>query len=327
MTNLSFLGTGKSFLGALVAKALYCHSSQTILVVCYTNHALDDILTGLQNIGIANEDMLRLGGKCTPATECLTLQKQTRAWKRTRDQWTIIDSLKQSSEVLLQRLQRAFQKYTAPFIHYRDIMNHLEFEGQVFFEAFSIPESDDGMVHVDQNGRAIRPTYLIDRWKRGSDAGVFASFLQDANVKDVWSMSKRRRRELWKEWEEVILKEIVTEYCSIANTYNQVQEKLRRAQSGDMVKLLSTKRIVGCTTTAAAKYCEDIQAFNPNVLLVEEAGEILESHVLTSLGPETSQLILIGDHKYASFQYLFLLQVSFSYLYAGNCVQKSTTTS
>jgi len=176
-------------------------------------------------------------------------------------------------------------------------MNHLEFEGQVFFEAFSIPESDNNMVHMDQNGCAIKPTYLIDRWKCGSDAGVFASFSQDASVKVVWSMPIHRRRVLWKEWEEVILKEILTEYCSIANTYNQAQEKLRRAQSGDMVELLSTKRIVGCTTTAAAKYCEDIRAFNPNVLLVEEAGEILESHILTSLGPETSQLILIGDHK------------------------------
>jgi superfamily I DNA and/or RNA helicase len=33
------------------------------------------------------------------------------------------------------------------------------------------------------------------------------------------------------------------------------------------------------------------------VLLVEEAGEILESHILTALGSRTKQLILIGDHK------------------------------
>jgi len=34
-----------------------------------------------------------------------------------------------------------------------------------------------------------------------------------------------------------------------------------------------------------------------SIVLVEEAGEILESHILTALGPETQQLILIGDHK------------------------------
>lgn len=33
------------------------------------------------------------------------------------------------------------------------------------------------------------------------------------------------------------------------------------------------------------------------IVLVEEAGEILEAHILTSLGPSTQQLILIGDHQ------------------------------
>ncbi|KAG1880008.1 AAA domain-containing protein [Suillus subluteus] len=47
----------------------------------------------------------------------------------------------------------------------------------------------------------------------------------------------------------------------------------------------------------AAIFAQDIRAANPDVLLVEEAGEILESHVLTILGQNTSQMILIGDHK------------------------------
>ena len=33
------------------------------------------------------------------------------------------------------------------------------------------------------------------------------------------------------------------------------------------------------------------------MILVEEAGEILESHILTALSPRTQQLVLIGDHK------------------------------
>ena len=32
-------------------------------------------------------------------------------------------------------------------------------------------------------------------------------------------------------------------------------------------------------------------------VLVEEAGEILEAHILANLGPRAEQLILIGDHK------------------------------
>jgi superfamily I DNA and/or RNA helicase len=45
------------------------------------------------------------------------------------------------------------------------------------------------------------------------------------------------------------------------------------------------------------RFTTDIQAAKPEVLLVEEAGEILESHIITSLAPETKQMVLIGDHQ------------------------------
>ena len=46
--------------------------------------------------------------------------------------------------------------------------------------------------------------------------------------------------------------------------------------------------------------CEPIllQGTNaPRVVMVEEAAEILEAHVLSSLSPRTKQLVMIGDHK------------------------------
>ena len=45
---------------------------------------------------------------------------------------------------------------------------------------------------------------------------------------------------------------------------------------------------------------ELIRTARPSVLLVEEAGEILESHVLTALSDGVEHMILIGDHKYVS---------------------------
>jgi len=63
------------------------------------------------------------------------------------------------------------------------------------------------------------------------------------------------------------------------------------------VATLAGKRIIGCTTTGAAKFAQDIHAAKPDVLLIEEAGEILESHVLTAMSENTSQVILIGEHK------------------------------
>lgn len=63
------------------------------------------------------------------------------------------------------------------------------------------------------------------------------------------------------------------------------------------VSILRNKRIVGCTTTAAAKYTKLIACAQPDIVIVEEAGEIQESHILTALTPSMKQLIQIGDHK------------------------------
>ncbi|KAK3616698.1 hypothetical protein LTR22_026978, partial [Elasticomyces elasticus] len=62
-------------------------------------------------------------------------------------------------------------------------------------------------------------------------------------------------------------------------------------------QIIRSKRIVTCTTTAAAKYTKHLRNAAPGIIVVEEAGEILESHVLTAMTPKTKQLILIGDHK------------------------------
>ena len=50
------------------------------------------------------------------------------------------------------------------------------------------------------------------------------------------------------------------------------------------------------TTTGAAKHQGLLAGLGARVALVEEAGEVLEAHILASLSPSTQQLILIGDH-------------------------------
>jgi len=47
----------------------------------------------------------------------------------------------------------------------------------------------------------------------------------------------------------------------------------------------------------AAKYRHLIQIIKPRITIVEEAAEVLESHIVTSLSPGCQHLILIGDHQ------------------------------
>lgn len=52
--------------------------------------------------------------------------------------------------------------------------------------------------------------------------------------------------------------------------------------------------MVGCTTTGAAIYHALLSEAGCGVVLVEEAAEVLEAHVLTALAPSTKHLIMIG---------------------------------
>ena len=51
------------------------------------------------------------------------------------------------------------------------------------------------------------------------------------------------------------------------------------------------------TTTCAAKYRHVLNEICPKIVLIEEAAEVLEAHIITSLTKGCQHLILIGDHQ------------------------------
>ncbi|GBF88382.1 hypothetical protein Rsub_01094 [Raphidocelis subcapitata] len=60
--------------------------------------------------------------------------------------------------------------------------------------------------------------------------------------------------------------------------------------------VLRAARVVGMTTSGVAAKQELLAGLGPKIVLVEEAAEVFEAHVLTCLAPTVEQLILIGDH-------------------------------
>ena len=292
------IGTGKSFIGALIAKSIYKFTNKTILVVCFTNHALDQFLEDLLDIGIPANLMLRLGGKSTPKTACMSLYKQSTAFKQSKVSWAKIDELKARTEAHTTRLHRAFDTYKLTNIRSADLMEYLEFldGGEHFYSAFTVPEAEDGVMMIGPGGKAISDSYLLDRWSKGQDAGMFSEDIPD-NAQHIWQMQLPARQASLSSWKLDILKEQVNGLYAIADQYNEAQSDLDRMFKQGNAQTIASRRVVACTTTAAAKYAQELQAASRDVILVEEAGEILESHILTSFGPHTQQLVLIGDHE------------------------------
>ncbi|KAK0127291.1 hypothetical protein ONS96_006841 [Cadophora gregata f. sp. sojae] len=289
-------GTGKSFLGALVAKVLHDSTDQVVLVVCFTNHALDQFLEDLMKIGIPSADMVRLGGKSTDRTKPLMLREQNSV-KLTAKHWAEIDKLKQKLQEHERRLRDTFKRYHSTNVQKRHLLEYIEFEEPAFFDAFTVPTENDGMTRVGKKNKAVDPFYLLDRWARGQiNAGVY-QHVQPEGAATIWQMTPMMRDSCMNRWRNAIFGDLVTEMRTTGRAFNADQSELARIFGEKDASIIKGKRVIACTTNGAATYASAIHAASPGIVLVEEAGEILEAHILTSLGPHTQQLILIGDHQ------------------------------
>ncbi|KAI9856280.1 MAG: hypothetical protein M1824_005494 [Vezdaea acicularis] len=291
-------GTGKSFIGALIAKILHDHTAEKILIICYTNHALDQFLEDILDIGIPEEAMVRLGAKSTPRTEHLSITKQRSTFTRSATSWDVINNLKFQSEDLKEDIARSVSGYQHLSIGKNQILEYLEFseDESDFYYALSTPTEQDGMTRVGRKGRAVGPSYLLDRWESGRDAGIFQNRVMKEHER-IWEMDSSLRKACVKRWTSELLKEHVDEIHNLVQKFDGRQAYLNYLFGEKSADIIKTKRIIGCTTTAAAKYARELQSASPGVIIVEEAGEILESHILTAMTPQTKQLVLIGDHK------------------------------
>jgi hypothetical protein len=75
----------------------------------------------------------------------------------------------------------------------------------------------------------------------------------------------------------------------------EVQDEIRSLRDTAAINALAGKRVIACTTTGAAKYKDLLQnpRVSPTVVMIEEAGELHESHAITSMSPKTKQLIMV----------------------------------
>ena len=241
-------GTGKSFIGALIAKSIYQYTKAVILVVCFKNHALDQFLEDLLDIGIPAEQMVRLGGQSTPRTKRLQLYDQTGTGAKPA--YKTLDELRGRAKALASEMRNSFGRYQATNLRQPDLMEYLEFSStdSVYYEAFVVPKADDGSTRVGRRGKAVDEYYLLDRWLRGEDAGIFSAQVAKS-YQYIWSLPNTARQSKQSAWKQAIFKEQVLELELITRQYNQSLSELERLRRTKDAQVIGSRRIVGCTTT------------------------------------------------------------------------------
>jgi hypothetical protein len=296
--------TGKTFIGSLIAQIIRDNSDESILCVCYTNHALDQFLEHMLKRG--EKRLVRIGGRTKSEAlkkyELKALSQKERslsvsdADRRMRSVVAQMHQCKDEITELLQTLQMPLE-----WVHARDVLEATDANLVLNFNIIQ----HDGFAVVGRNNTNIDEEYLFSAWKRGEDCPEWLQeslSWEDEEVENLWLLLPAQRLERLNEWKTFQFEELTGMIHDARQRYEELSaEKVDIGLEIDSY-ILRKARIIGATTTGAAKYRDLLSTKKGSVVIVEEAGEVLEPHVLTALterrenSEETKHLILIGDH-------------------------------
>ncbi|BEJ11584.1 hypothetical protein CspHIS471_0200440 [Cutaneotrichosporon sp. HIS471] len=115
----------------------------------------------------------------------------------------------------------------------------------------------------------------------------------------AWAFSQFERRQLSRKLESEAKKSLdegsMASFQKLASRHKESRTKFEEAKDNVRVSLLKEIDLVGATTNGAAKLGSVMKGFAPKVLVIEEAGQVLEAHVLATLFPSVQHVIAIGD--------------------------------
>ena len=114
---------------------------------------------------------------------------------------------------------------------------------------------------------------------------------------DVWSWPLLQRRQAWAAWGAAIHQRRINELRSCASRAERTRREMERLDRDVDAEVLRAAKVVGLTTTSVAKRRDLLRLIGAEVLICEEAAEVLEAHVLAAVSATTKHVVLIGDHE------------------------------
>jgi len=113
---------------------------------------------------------------------------------------------------------------------------------------------------------------------------------------NVWEMSMSERKSVLSFWMEDYRESRMKKFLSAHQEYRKTKRSHDDARQEIDLRCLEEANVIGITTSGLAQHLNLLKRVPIKVVLIEEAGEVLEAHVLTALLPSIEHAILIGDH-------------------------------
>ncbi|KAJ3220067.1 hypothetical protein HDU67_006823 [Dinochytrium kinnereticum] len=339
-------GTGKSYVGVQIMRVLLENKklsspNEPILLVCFTNHALDQFIEHILDAGYSK--IVRMGGRSrVERIQALSLQNISSPGSVTNKSvpkatYQELEQCEKRLEVINCRLSdekvhwpdlesylfiRNFKQYTDLENCYISLKNEKEtdeaegFQRQArkkqsaidviqFWIDHDALESVGKGLHKDVSEKVDNRFYVLhDEYRTEKKRGSNASREKNSRTKselldceNIWSLTREEKIRLLSYWKEELPRATNQELIDIQKEIDFLNKRLNNFYDDEKVTVLKSHDIVAVTTTGAAKYKGLLESVAPKIIIAEEAGEILEAHILSCLHPDVQQMILIGDHK------------------------------
>lgn len=154
---------------------------------------------------------------------------------------------------------------------------------------------------VGKKGRAKNQSNLIikkinlslSHARRLAEQG---SELSQMSCWNVWRLDPEARYMLYAQCLEKFTKEKEQELVYLIKEFKNSVRVLKELRQQEDASILKNALIIAMTTTGASRYHAVIKDIKPRIVIVEEAAEVFEAHIVSALSKETEHLILIGDH-------------------------------
>ncbi|RVD83717.1 uncharacterized protein DFL_005496 [Arthrobotrys flagrans] len=289
-------GTGKSFVGTKIVKVLLANKTKAdlgpVVCVCYTNHALDQFLEHLLDIGIDN--IVRLGSRSkSERLDKYLLKNLVTSTENTRVEGKEMWDLKAATRDLADDAAKYCN--TLAYVDSEPTLrSHIEENYPSFFSALFTRNVDSEGWEV-QYGKQ-KPFALWRKKAMYGPIGRSVRFILNNNL-DPWSLTPTEINAVLRFWKNEVLRNAITGLADVAEQHRIKSEKLSTVRKERDRRLLQAADIIGVTTSSLAAHADMLERVQAKVLFCEEAGEILEAHTITTLIPSIEHMILIGDHE------------------------------
>lgn len=263
---------------------------------CYTNHALDQFLQELLNSGVTN--ILRIGSRSrSPHLEALSLEnyKKNGQIPRIRGLGKRISDCRASLQELSAEIQRVCEEAEESSV--RVVKRFLEKRFPVQMDSIFGGRSETSRGNLDSE---FGHDTAIETWRSGDAPGDFGNNLKrtidQLLLVEIWTLTKLERARLYRYWHDAAFAELSQQFHELTQRHSLAKQVFTSLFNESDAQILDRFQIVGVTTTGLANQSDLLRGLRAKVLICEEAGEVLEAHVLTALLPSIQHAILIGDH-------------------------------